>query len=119
MHPPIISLCIQIWKYVYDFYKNIFFFFLSFFRLSASRESITLDYATHLRDQIIGPLIRNGADGVESALEILHEYQLLKDDLDSLQEICLWPSSKNHWASLDSKVSKYLNFQVGWYPEIF
>lgn len=73
-------------------------------RLSASKESINLDYAPYLRNSIVRPLVQDGTEGVKDALDKLHEYQLLKEDLDSLQEICQWPNSTNAMSNLDSKV---------------
>ena len=49
--------------------------------------------------------MKNGAEGVQSALNTLLAYDLLREDLDSLQEISQWPNTTTSFASLDSKVS--------------
>ncbi|RZF43766.1 hypothetical protein LSTR_LSTR009189 [Laodelphax striatellus] len=73
-------------------------------RVSASKEAINLDYSQHLRDLIVRPLLEHGTDGVSQSLEALKNYDLLKDDLDSLTELCRWPNSKDPMAKVESKV---------------
>lgn len=75
------------------------------YRISGSKESVNLDYAPHLKNRILSPLVERGTEGVKEALDMLHEYDLLKEDLDSLQEICQWPNSVNTMANLETKVS--------------
>lgn len=77
---------------------------LKFCRISGSKESINLEYAPYLRNRIVEPLLKDGSDGAKSALEMLHEYDLLKEDLDSLNEICSWPNSVDPMSKIDSKV---------------
>lgn len=77
-----------------------------YYRVSGSKESINLDYAAHLKNRILGPLVEHGSDGVKDALDVLHEYDLMREDLDSLQEICQWPNSVNTMANLEPKVSR-------------
>ncbi|XP_039293527.1 replication factor C subunit 1 isoform X2 [Nilaparvata lugens] len=73
-------------------------------RVSASKEAINMDYSTHLRDLIVRPLLEHGSEGVSQSLEALKNYDLVKDDLDSLTELCKWPSSKDPFAKVESKV---------------
>ena len=55
-------------------------------RLSAgvSKGSLNLDYGQVLRDHIISPLVTQGADGVDQAVDNMGEYSLLRKDLDGL-----------------------------------
>ncbi|XP_063546377.1 replication factor C subunit 1 [Cydia strobilella] len=71
---------------------------------SGSKSSIFLDYCTHLRDAIVTPLIRNKNDGIAHSLEVLEAYHLLRDDLESLTEMSLWPGQRNPMILIDSKV---------------
>ncbi|CAG9576182.1 unnamed protein product [Danaus chrysippus] len=71
---------------------------------SGSKSSIFLDYSTHLRDAIINPLIQDKTDGIENSLKVLESYYLLREDLDSLVELSLWPGQRNPTVLIDSKV---------------
>ncbi|KAK9505710.1 hypothetical protein O3M35_009700 [Rhynocoris fuscipes] len=73
-------------------------------RVSASKEAICTDYAYKLRDGIVTPLINFGSEGVTASLQFLHDYNLLREDMDSLSELTAWPDSKDLFSSLDSKV---------------
>ncbi|KAL4720124.1 hypothetical protein ACJJTC_018744 [Scirpophaga incertulas] len=71
---------------------------------TGSKSSIFLDYSTHLRDAIIQPLIRDRTDGISEAMQVLESYHLLREDLDSLTELALWPGQTNPMVLVDSKV---------------
>ncbi len=61
-------------------------------RISASKRSFNIDYLPHLLQSVVGPLRRDGAQGVESAVHAMEEYDLLREDLDSLLELSQWPN---------------------------
>jgi len=67
-----------------------------------------MDYLTHLRDSLVGPLIKEGLDGVSAALHVMQSYYLLRDDIDSLIELSLWPSQKDPMSHVESKVTQKL-----------
>lgn len=71
---------------------------------SGSKSSIYLDYAYHLRDAVVNPLIKDKADGIEKSLDVLESYHLLREDLDSLVELSLWPGQRNPTILIDSKI---------------
>ncbi|BES91550.1 replication factor C [Nesidiocoris tenuis] len=73
-------------------------------KASASVESIKMDYARGLRDALLNPLVRSGSDGVEESLSIMKEYSLLREDLDSICELSVWPAFKDPMTQIDSKV---------------
>lgn len=93
-----------------------------FYRASASNEAIRLDYATALRNSILQPLVKNGSGGVEESLSFLREYSLLREDVESLNELTMWPGSKDIMSSVDSKVlgpivkDKFTLFDLYLYP---
>lgn len=60
---------------------------------------------THLRDAISGPLIKEGMDGVPATLHVMQDYYLLREDIDSLMELSLWPNQKDPMSLVDSKVT--------------
>ncbi|XP_011631850.1 replication factor C subunit 1, partial [Pogonomyrmex barbatus] len=70
----------------------------------ASKDALNLDYLVHIRNAIIKPLIENGVDGIEAALNIMGKYHLTREDLDSAIEISLWPGIHDLTNKLDSKV---------------
>ncbi len=49
-------------------------------RLSAgvSKTSFNLEYAQSLRDHIILPLVKHGADGIDEAVTTMEKYTLLR-----------------------------------------
>lgn len=75
---------------------------------SGSRLSVRLDYAQFLVSAIVRPLKEKGADGVPEALEVIKEYRLLREDIDSLLELTTWPKMKNPWESIEGKVKAAL-----------
>ncbi|KAG7200969.1 hypothetical protein KM043_003328 [Ampulex compressa] len=70
----------------------------------ASKEAINLDYTNHLRDAITMPLVANGMEGVDNAVNVINQYHLLREDLDSLIEVSLWPGQRDAFQFVDAKV---------------
>uniref|UniRef100_A0A182K0H6 Replication factor C subunit 1 n=1 Tax=Anopheles christyi TaxID=43041 RepID=A0A182K0H6_9DIPT len=75
---------------------------------SGSRQAIRLDYAPHLLRSIVQPLQKRGAEGVHDSLEVIKEYRLLREDIDSLVELSTWPKRKSLLDSVDGKVKAAL-----------
>lgn len=75
---------------------------------SGSRLSVRLDFAPFLLNAIVRPLREKGLEGVQDALNVMKEYRLLREDLDSLIELTTWPGKKNPMDSVDSKVKAAL-----------
>merc|ERR1719300_1669575 len=74
-------------------------------RLSAgiSKQSVVLDHGQMLRDHILSPLVKNGAEGVDDAVTRMGDYNLLREDLDNLIEIGQWPERPDPMRGVDSK----------------
>ena len=74
-------------------------------RLSAglSKESIVLDHGQMLRDHVLSPLVKDGADGVDEAVTRMGDYNLLREDLDNLIEVGQWPDRPDPMRNVDSK----------------
>ncbi|CAL1677655.1 unnamed protein product [Lasius platythorax] len=70
----------------------------------ANKDALNMDYMVHIRNAITKPLIDNGADGIEAAINIMGKYHLTREDLDSIIEISLWPGIRDPTSNLDSKV---------------
>ncbi|KXJ72216.1 hypothetical protein RP20_CCG018583 [Aedes albopictus] len=75
---------------------------------SGSRLSVRLDYAPFLVNAIVRPLKQQGSEGVPEALNVIKEYRLLREDLESLTELTTWPKQKNPMDSVDGKVKAAL-----------
>ena len=74
-------------------------------RLSAgvSKVSLALDYGQVLRNHIIAPLVKQGAEGVDQAVTNMGDYFLLRKDLDGLLEVTQWPDKPDDLRAVDSK----------------
>ncbi|XP_020279206.1 replication factor C subunit 1 isoform X2 [Pseudomyrmex gracilis] len=70
----------------------------------ASKDALNMDYLTHIRNAIVKPLIDKGTDGIENAIDIMKNYHLTREDLDSIIEISLWPGVSDPTSNLESKV---------------
>ena len=57
-------------------------------RLTAgvSKGAVTLDYGQRLREHIVSPMSKAGADGVDQSVVNINGYNLLREDLDGLME---------------------------------
>ncbi|XP_046972816.1 replication factor C subunit 1 [Vanessa cardui] len=71
---------------------------------SGSKSSIFLDYAYYLRDAVATPLIKEKLEGIDKSMEVLESYHLLREDLDSLVELSLWPGQRNPINMIETKV---------------
>ncbi|CAG5939388.1 unnamed protein product [Menidia menidia] len=70
----------------------------------SSRQALNLDYLHHLRQALLGPLQRHGAEGAGQAVRLLDDYQLIREDVDSIMEISVWGGQPDPYSKLDSKV---------------
>ncbi|XP_041642033.1 replication factor C subunit 1 [Cheilinus undulatus] len=70
----------------------------------SSRQAINLDYLHYLKQALLSPLQRKGADGASEAVQLLDDYQLIREDVDSIMEISVWGGQPDPYSKLDSKV---------------
>lgn len=77
-------------------------------RMSADRTQLSMDYVGPLLDLLTKPLIDKGADGVPTVVRRMHHYFLQRADLDSLNELAMWPGMRDPMALVDSKVKAAL-----------
>jgi len=78
------------------------------FSTSGSKQAVNLDYSPYLRDAIVIPLAKKGSDGIPASLEVMKNYQLLREDLDSIVELTQWPNRHDPFSTVDSKVKKII-----------
>ena len=86
-----------------------------------SKESLVLDYGQGLLRHIVTPLVMAGSiEGVKQAVDNMREYDLLRQDLDSLIEVTQWPGKSNPLKAVDSKTkaafTKKYNKEVITFP---
>lgn len=74
----------------------------------SSRQAVNLDYLHYLREALLSPLQRSGSEGASEAVQILDDYQLVKEDVDSMMEISVWGNQPDPYSSLDPKVEEIL-----------
>lgn len=70
----------------------------------SSRQAVNLDYLHYLRKLLLQPLQRHGAEGAGQAVQLLDDYQLIREDVDSMMEISVWGGQPDPYSKLDSKV---------------
>lgn len=70
----------------------------------SSRQAVNLDYLHYLRQALLSPLQKHGAEGAAQAVQLLDDYQLIKEDVDSIMEISVWGGQPDPYSKLDSKV---------------
>ncbi|XP_059194050.1 replication factor C subunit 1 [Centropristis striata] len=70
----------------------------------SSRQAVNQDYLYYLRQALLSPLQKHGAEGAGEAVQLLDDYQLIKEDVDSIMEISVWGGQPDPYSKLDSKV---------------
>jgi len=70
-----------------------------------SRQAVNLDYLFYLRQALLSPLQRHGAEGAADAVQLLDNYQLIREDVDSMMEVSVWGGQADPYSKLDPKVS--------------
>uniref|UniRef100_A0A3Q3LAB9 DNA replication factor RFC1 C-terminal domain-containing protein n=1 Tax=Labrus bergylta TaxID=56723 RepID=A0A3Q3LAB9_9LABR len=63
-----------------------------------------MDYLHYLRQALLSPLQKKGADGASEAVQLLDDYQLIREDVDSIMEISVWGGQADPYSKLDPKV---------------
>uniref|UniRef100_A0A673CJ00 Replication factor C subunit 1 n=1 Tax=Sphaeramia orbicularis TaxID=375764 RepID=A0A673CJ00_9TELE len=72
--------------------------------MSLNRQAVNLDYLHYLRQALLSPLQKHGAEGAGEAVQLLDDYQLIREDVDSIMEISVWGGQPDPYSKLDSKV---------------
>ncbi|XP_061833231.2 replication factor C subunit 1 isoform X1 [Nerophis lumbriciformis] len=70
----------------------------------SSRQAVNLDYLYYLRQNLLSPLQKLAAEGAREVVRLLDDYQLIKEDVDSMMEISVWGGQPDPYSKLDSKV---------------
>ena len=62
------------------------------------------DYIPYFRRMLLCPLQRQGAEGAGQAVQLMDQYHLIREDVDSIMEISVWGGQTHPYAKLDPKV---------------
>lgn len=73
-------------------------------RISANKTDLNLDQLTILRNSIVNPLINEEMEGIPKSIDVLKNYCLLRQDLDSIIEITQWSGKNNPMAAVNTKI---------------
>ncbi|XP_064652761.1 replication factor C subunit 1-like [Lineus longissimus] len=72
-------------------------------RISANKESTNMEYRPHLKVKLTKPLQNDDGSGVPEVIQMLDDYDLLKDDFDNILEISQWTGAKNAMEGVATK----------------
>lgn len=78
--------------------------------ISGGKEAVNLNYLEPVLNAVIHPLVAEGSQGVPKTLQALQDYNITRDDLESLLELSRWPGRPDPMAPVDSKVGIWLGF---------
>ncbi|TRY96810.1 hypothetical protein DNTS_016309 [Danionella cerebrum] len=70
----------------------------------STKEAINLDYLPYLRSAILKPLQSHGSEGASESVQLMDDYDIVKEDVDSMMEISTWDGRADAYSKLDSKV---------------
>ena len=65
---------------------------------------MNMELSQPLRDAIVRPMAKNGADGVADSVNVMKEYALLREDMDNLLEVTQWPDRDLPLRGVEAKV---------------
>lgn len=81
-------------------------------RTLSSKEAVNLDYLPYLRSALLEPLRCRGTDGASESVRLMDDYDIIKEDFDSIMEISTWGGQPDPYSKLDSKVRESATFLV-------
>lgn len=64
-----------------------------------------MEYLPFLRTALSQPLVKKETDGVREVIDMMDEYDIIKEDFDNIMEITKWPNSKDPMSQLSTKAS--------------
>ncbi|KAM9450140.1 replication factor C subunit 1 [Clarias gariepinus] len=70
----------------------------------SSKQAVNLDYLPYMRSALLEPLRSHGAEGAGQSVKLMDDYNIVKEDFDSIMEISTWGGQPDPYSKLDSKV---------------
>ena len=77
-----------------------------FCRVSCDKAALNMDYLPHLRQKLTRPLVDRAQEGVREVVDLLGQYDLQKDDFDTMMEVTQWSGRPDPMSKVESKVRK-------------
>ncbi|XP_041360939.1 replication factor C subunit 1-like isoform X2 [Gigantopelta aegis] len=72
-------------------------------KISGNKTSLNQDYLPAMRYTLTYPLVQHGADGVKDVIDLMDNYDIMKDDFDNIMEVSRFPNSEDPLGRLDTK----------------
>ena len=69
----------------------------------SSRSTFNMMYVSALRHMLVEPLLKSPPE-VEQAVDLSLDYDLLKEDFESIQELGVWSKEATKFSKVDSKI---------------
>ncbi|XP_051054367.1 replication factor C subunit 1 isoform X1 [Phodopus roborovskii] len=73
-------------------------------RTYSSKRTVNIDYLSHIRDALVGPLASHGAEGVQHVVTLMDTYYLMREDFENIMEVSSWGGKPSPFSRLDPKV---------------
>ncbi|VDM07340.1 unnamed protein product [Wuchereria bancrofti] len=80
----------------------------TYLRTFAAALPMVLDYVPVLRNNYCHPLLDKENDGVNDVVSLYKEYNLIKDDMESVAELAVWPGMKDPGVAIPTRVKAAL-----------
>uniref|UniRef100_A0A0R3RH33 Replication factor C subunit 1 n=1 Tax=Elaeophora elaphi TaxID=1147741 RepID=A0A0R3RH33_9BILA len=80
----------------------------TYLRTFAASFPMVLDYVPVLRHSYCRSLLDRENDGVNDVINLYKEYNLVRDDIESVAELAVWPGMKDPGAAIPTKVKSAL-----------
>lgn len=61
--------------------------------ISADKTSLRLDYLPVLKNRLLKPILKSGAEGIAPVIDFMDDYYLTKDDWDNIMDFMIGPDS--------------------------
>ena len=75
------------------------------FSVSADKKALCHDYLPQFRGSLTTPLVQKGTDGVPEVIQLMDDYDLVRDDVDNIMEVTQWPGMKDPMSKVETKVT--------------
>lgn len=72
-------------------------------KISGDKRSLNLDYLPYMRYSLTEPLVHQESEGVKDVIQLMDDYDIIKDDFDNIIEITKWPNSSDPLSKLSTK----------------
>ncbi|XP_069105828.1 replication factor C subunit 1-like [Argopecten irradians] len=72
-------------------------------RISGDKRSLNMDYLPYMRHSLTRPLVTRESEGVPEVINLMENYDIIKEDFDNILEVSKWPNSDDPLKHLSTK----------------